>query len=253
MGTTSGNPNLMNESSDSHTYGFTWAPTFVPGLVVSADYYKIEIDDVIVNFGQGDLATGCFDNDDFNAADVPNANQFCSRIIRGPDGQIQTVRTGFDNGNFLNFEGYSAEVRYQFSTDRLGKFNLGWTGYFPTELVGSNNGIVSDASIGEIGNSKRQYQFSAAWLRGRLGATLAANYLSGAVFDLLNNVETRDILKVDSYWLLNAGASYKFNDQATMRFAVSNLLDEEPPFPTIGIGTYDILGRRYNLAFEWKY
>lgn len=253
QGTTGGNRNLNNEAADSLTYGFTWAPSFLEGLVVSADYYKIEIDGVIANLGQVDIATGCFDNDNFDASNVPNANQFCNRIVRGPDGQIQSIRTGFVNGEFLNFEGYSAEVRYQFGTDRFGTFNLGWSGYFPKELVGSNNGVVSDDSVGEIGNSERQYQFNAAWKAGKFGATLAANYLSEAVFDLLNTVESRDILKVDSYWLLNAGASYKFNDRSTVRFAVTNLLDEEPPFPAIGIGTYDILGRRYNLAFEWKY
>lgn len=252
QGTTGGNPNLANETADSLTYGFTWTPSFLDGLVVAADYYKIEIDGVIANLGQADIATGCFDNDDFNAADVPNANQFCSRIVRGPDGQIQTIRTGFVNGEYLKFEGYSAEVRYGFDTN-WGRFNLAAIGYFPSKLRGSNNGVVADDSIGEIGNSRRQYQFNAAWERNRLGLNLSANYTGSAVFDLLNTPESRDILGVDHYWLFNVGASYKFNDRANLRFAVTNLLDEEPPFPVLGIGTYDQLGRRYALSFDWKF
>src|SRR5690606_4693644 len=49
LGTTGGNASLRNESSDSFTYGFTWAPAQLRGLVVSADYYDIEISDAIVS------------------------------------------------------------------------------------------------------------------------------------------------------------------------------------------------------------
>ena len=253
QGLTGGNTELENESADSLTYGFTWSPSFLKGLVVAADYYKIEIDGVIANLGQADISTGCFDNDSFNASDVPNANQFCSRITRGPDGQITGIRTGFVNGEFLDYEGYSAEVRYQLRTDAYGIFNFAAIGNFPKSLNGSNNGVVADESVGEVGNSKRQYQFNSAWERNKLGLNFSANYLSSAVFDLLNTVESRDILQVDSYWSFNAGASYRFNDHAKARFAVTNLTDEEPPFPAIGIGTYDLLGRRYAVSFEYKY
>ncbi|MCW4454359.1 TonB-dependent receptor [Flavobacterium sp. MXW15] len=72
---------------------------------------------------------------------------------------------------------------------------------------------------------------------------------------MLDTAETRDILRVGSYWLLNGGLSYTFDSSAVIRLAVTNLLDKDPPFPGFGagIGNYDILGRRYNLAFEWKY
>ncbi|WP_231120347.1 TonB-dependent receptor domain-containing protein [Cognatilysobacter tabacisoli] len=253
QGVTGGNTGLDNEAADSLTYGFTWSPSFLEGLVVAADYYKIEIDGVIANLGQADIATGCFDNDNFNAADVPNANQFCSRITRDANGQVTSIRTGFVNGEFLNYEGYSAEVRYQLRTDGYGDFNFAWIGNFPKSLEGSNNGVVSDEGVGEIGNSERQYQFNTAWQRENLGLTFSANYLSGAVFDLLNTVESRDILSVDSYWSFNAGASYRFGEKAMLRFAVTNLTDEEPPFPAIGVGTYDLLGRRYAVSFEYKY
>src|SRR5690606_5844511 len=89
----------------------------------------------------------------------------------------------------------------------------------------------------------------------KLGANLSINYQSGAAFNVLDTPETRDILRVDDYWLLNGGVSYDFSDKATVRLAVTNLLDEDPPFPAFGggIGAYDILGRRYNLAFEGRY
>ncbi|MGH8031031.1 MAG: TonB-dependent receptor domain-containing protein [Luteimonas sp.] len=260
QGVSAGNPNLENEVSDSVTYGFTWAPSFFEGLTVTADYYKIELEQNIANLTAAQNAIACFDNDTFNAADVPNANEFCSRITRNAPGasapgQGTTFSSGFINGKFLDFEAYSAEVRYALDADRFGKFAFGFTGYFPQELTIDNTGVSPNPAVGEIGTSKRQYQFSVAWEGGKLGLNLSANYQSSAVFNLLDTPETRDILQVDSYWLLNGGASYRFSDRLNLRLAVTNVLDEEPPFPAfgVGIGNYDILGRRYNLAVQWKF
>lgn len=215
---------------------------------------------MISNLTATEIARACFDASDFNAGNIPNANDFCSKIIRnapggpaGSAGQATTFVSGFVNGKYLNMEAYSAELAYRFRTERLGNFAFGVTGYFPVDLTVDNTGVSPDQSVGEIGTSKRQYQFSGAWEKGRVGVNLSANYLSRAQFDVLNTPETRDILSVDSYWLVNGGASYRFGDRSTVRLAVTNLFDKDPPFPAIGIGTYDLLGRRYNLAFEWKY
>ena len=263
QGVSGGNPDLQNESSDSYTYGFTWAPSFLEGLTFTADYYNIKITNVISNLTAQEIATACFDASDFNAANIPNANDFCSRITRtapgpaGTGGQATTFVSGFVNGKYFNMEAYSAELAYRFETERFGRFAFGVTGYFPTDLTVDNTGVSPDQFVGEIGTSKRQYQFSGAWEKNKFGLSLAANYLSSAEFNVLNTPETRDILKVDSYWLLNAGARYRFNDHATIRLAVSNLLDKAPPFPAQtsanAFSTYDVLGRRYNVAFEWKF
>jgi len=60
------------------------------------------------------------------------------------------------------------------------------------------------------------------------------------------------------YYLLNAGASYRFGrDNGVVRLAVSSLADKDPPLGSTpgeaGIGTYDILGRRYSLSFTWTF
>ncbi|NZA24981.1 TonB-dependent receptor [Luteimonas sp. SJ-92] len=260
QGISGGNPDLDNERADSITYGFTWAPSFLEGLTVAADYYKIEIESVISNLTATQLASACLDNEDFNVADVPNANSFCSQITRNAPGssdpgQATTFVSGFVNGRYFDMEAYSAEIRYRFDTERFGQFGVGLLGYFPQELTVDNTGTSPNPAVDEIGTSKRQYQLLGNWQRGNVGLNLSANYQSGAAFNILDTDETRDILRVDSYWLLNGGASYRFNENGQLRLAISNLLDEDPPFPGFGagIGNYDILGRRYHLAFEWKF
>lgn len=260
QGVAGGNPALDNEKADSYTYGFTWAPSFLEGLTVAADYYKIDIESVISNLNATQLASACFDNPDFNTADIPNANQFCSAIIRNAPGsalpgQATTFNSGFVNGKFYNLESYSAEVNYRFTTDSWGSYRFGLSGYFPKVLTIDNTGVSPNPAVDEIGTSKRQYQFLASWDRNKWGLNLSANYQSGAAFNILDAVEARDILRVDSYWLVNGGVSYRVNDNVGLRLAVSNLLDTDPPFPAYiaGIGNYDILGRRYNLSFTWKF
>jgi outer membrane receptor protein involved in Fe transport len=258
QGTSGGNPNLLNESSESYTYGITWAPSFLKGFTFAADYYKVEIDNVITNLTAANLATACFDSIDFNTADIPNANRFCSGIIRNAPGsaapgQATTFVSGFVNGRLFDMESYSAEARYTFDTERFGRFAFSWVGYFPKELTTNFTGVSATENAGTIGTSERQHQFNANWQGKKFGASLSANFIGSAQFALTNTIETQDILSVDSYWLMNAGASYRHNENLNFRLALTNLLDEEPPFPLVGIGNYDILGRRYNLSVSWKF
>jgi outer membrane receptor protein involved in Fe transport len=262
QGISGGNPTLDNETADSVTYGFSWSPSeFLSGLTVTADYYKIEIEDVISNLNAEQLASGCYDNPDFNAANVPNANVFCSQIVRNAPGtadpgQATTFTSGYVNGKFFDMEAYSAEVRYQFDIGGMGQFAIAFLAYLPKELTLDNTGTSPNPDVDEVGGApERQYHLSGIWQGGKLGVNLTAEYISGNAFNVLNTAETRDILRVASYNLVHAGASYDFNDRMRLRLAITNLLDEDPPFPAYGtasVGMYDILGRRYQLAFEWR-
>lgn len=256
QGVSGGNPDLENEESESVTYGFTWTPPYIEGLSIAADYYKIEIDNVITSLTAAQLASSCFDSTSFDATDVPNANPYCSAITRNPPGstapgQATTFVSGYVNGRYLDFEAYSAQATYSLDTE-FGLFTFGYMGYFPQELISNVTGVNPDDSVGEIGTPEEQHQLNVAWSRNQFGLNLSANYQGSAVYDLLYTPETQDILKVDSYWLLNAGVSFKFSESLEFRGAISNLLDEEPPFPAIGTGVYDQLGRRYSVAFSWK-
>jgi outer membrane receptor protein involved in Fe transport len=258
-GTSSGDPNLRNESSDSLTYGIVWQPSFIDGLRLQADYYEIKIKDVIANLSAAQIATGCFDNDNFNGADVPNANEFCSRFTRDANGQITQVRTGFVNGGFLNFRGASAEVNYRLDLGDVGLHDWGqlgfaWTYFQLRQFLSSVNQIVVDDARGTFAQPKRQYQFQTQWARGPWDVSLQGSYLPGYQFSIPPiTIENQDITEAGSYWIFDAGVGYLINDQATVRFAVTNLFDREPPFPIGGIGQYDVLGRRYALSFRYSF
>ncbi|MCR6663140.1 MAG: TonB-dependent receptor [Luteimonas sp.] len=254
MGTTGGNRTLQNESADSYTYGFTWSPSFARGLIVAADYYNIKIKDAIFALDNDDIAIGCFDNDDFNAGNVPNANAYCGLLVRNDSGQIVDWVSTYINTAFLNLESYSAEVRYDFATERYGRFSVGASGYFPRTLTRSPVGIVQTDTVGTVGDPERQYQAFVNWKRNRWGVGLNANYWSSTATLLGSAVATpedRDILGLGSHVLFNANASVQLSKGVMARLAVTNLMDKDPPFPSVV--QYDNLGRRYFMSLEWNF
>ncbi|WP_394004626.1 TonB-dependent receptor domain-containing protein [Luteimonas sp. WGS1318] len=253
--TTGGNPSLANESADSYSYGFTWAPSWdaLRGFVFSADYYNIDISGVIASLTTTNVAEACFDNENFNTSDIPNANFYCSLITRRADGQIDSVQTGYVNGEFTRLEAYSAEMRYGFDTDRLGRFDFGASAYFPTNYETSVTGIVV-TDFTSTSNIQRSYQLDTRWGYNNFSVGLSAYHTPKTQYTNTQTVETRETLFLDKYWLVNGSASYRLNDKTQLRFAVTNLFDRDPPFPSTGAGTgYDILGRRYHLSMEWQY
>jgi outer membrane receptor protein involved in Fe transport len=80
-----GNANLQPEEGETVTFGAVFTPTFLPGFSLTADYYDIVIDNAINAVLPNPALQTCY-------VIVRNANDpFCSRIKRGPDGQIDAV------------------------------------------------------------------------------------------------------------------------------------------------------------------
>jgi outer membrane receptor protein involved in Fe transport len=81
------NPDLLEETSDSYTLGAVIQPRWVPGLSFSADYFDIEVKDVIVSLSAQAIANNCYDAPSLN-------NPFCPIFTRwrGPGtGPLQEI------------------------------------------------------------------------------------------------------------------------------------------------------------------
>jgi outer membrane receptor protein involved in Fe transport len=262
-GTTSGDGNLKNEKADSWTMGAVLRPRFIPNLRIAIDYYDIRINGVITNLGAAALSTGCFDNINFNTADVQNANQFCSRLQRLPNGQINPdggVRTGFVNGDYRAFRGWSVEANYKFDLadiglENAGKLDLQGSIFRTLMLEESANGVAVDFIDQEIGTPEWAGQFNIGYTRGGFGFDFQGNFQSSVLFDRDFTAETRDILVLDRYWSFNSSVSYKFKENSLVRLSVTNLFDADPPFPLAGaaLGVYDTLGRRFSVAMQLRF
>ena len=133
-GTTGGNPELIEETSDSFTIGGVFQPQgilngWLDGLVVVVDYYDIEIEDAIGSLTGAAIANFC--------VDLPTTdNQFCDSIQR--DSSNGGAISGFTSGN-INFSSLEAtgidfDVRYAFEAPSFG--GKDW-GTISTSIVGT--------------------------------------------------------------------------------------------------------------------
>lgn len=258
-GISGGDPTLANEVSDSWTVGAVLRPTFLPGFRAAVDWNQIRIRGPIANLNATQIATGCFDNDDFNTSDVQNANSFCSRIRRQPNGQVVNdplnpgVRTGFVNGSQIDFKGLTAEAGYNFDIAGIGNIDVNGTLFYLDTLDFNINGIVPDPQAGEVGDPRWSGQLNVGFTSGNFGWDVQANYTGKVAINVLDNVETRDRIIFDDHWLFNTTFTYRMRENTFFRFTVSNLFDKQPPFPIAGVGTYDTLLRRFAISLQTRY
>jgi outer membrane receptor protein involved in Fe transport len=120
-----GNPDLKEETSDSMTLGVVLQPSFLEGFTFSADYFDIDIDDVITAPGAQDILNACYDAPDLN-------NQFCGLFQRAGAGGAPTgeapyqVLEGTLQQTVLNYakstsRGIDFEMSYNHSLGDFGK------------------------------------------------------------------------------------------------------------------------------------
>lgn len=258
-GTSGGDPNLANEVANSWTAGVVLRPSFLPGFRAAVDWNQIRIDGPIANLTAAQIATGCFDNDSFDTTDVTKANAFCERIRRLPNGQIANdpanpgIRTGFVNGAQIDFKGLTAEAGYTFDIKGFGTVDLNGSLFYLDTLDFNINGIVADPQAGEVGDPKWSGQINLGFTSGNFGWDFQTNYTGEVAINVLDNVETRDRIIFDAQWLFNTTFTYQIKENTFFRFTITNLLDEAPPFPLNGVGTYDTLGRRFAVSLQYRF
>ena len=249
-GSLSGDPTLRNESSNAWTAGFVYRPSWAEGLSVGADWIDIRVDDAITTLFADDFASACFDN-----ASYPN--QYCDYLTRSPPGsadpgQITFARMGYANGEYQSMAGFTLDAGYRREFERLGSVELGLAWFRLSEELRSATGVSTTNSLRQIGSPRDSVQLNLAIQRGPFGALWQTNYVSSQIYNRNFTVESRDILAVNSDVTHNLSLHYAVGEAATVRLAVTNVFDSEPPFP-IGAdafnGNYDFLGRRYSLSF----
>ncbi|HEX5258875.1 MAG TPA: TonB-dependent receptor [Sphingomicrobium sp.] len=82
--TSAGNPNLTPETAHSLTAGGVFTPRFLPGFSFSADYFRINVTNLIAVLGAQTILNSCFDAPSLN-------NNFCPLIHpRSPFGLFAT-------------------------------------------------------------------------------------------------------------------------------------------------------------------
>jgi len=249
-GVTGGNPNLIEETSDTLTLGVVIAPRFVEGLTFTIDYWDIEIDDAVQQVAGEDVLRGCYDGPALDPT-------FCSQFTRISDpasgffGGLNFLQTGQINFATLETSGYDAEILYQFELFN-GGVSLRANATFLDELTEFRSAFdpsSADNEKGEIQRPEWAGNFSAGWSGERLSFRYHGRYMGN---QLHRTVEDNEALSFDNafsgvQWTHDVSANYAISDTLSINGGIQNFTDErpfatQPSFPTGLRGRYFFAG-----------
>jgi outer membrane receptor protein involved in Fe transport len=278
---TSGNPTLKPERADTYTVGVNFAPSQIPHLTGSIDYYHIQIKDEIGVIPYLLVLSNC--------ADTGNP-MYCSQIVRQPN-------TGSLNGNSVAGGGYVIQENYNLGTalnsgiDVQLNYKLGLSAGFGDLVFGLNGtyllhnettplpgGPTYDCA-GLFGftcqtvNPRWHHFFRTTWeTPWDVSASLTWRYIGAVSQDNDSSDPTLHFstfggydyfnARIPAYSYLDLEATWNVNKIVQVRAGANNVLDKDPPLVNTDIvaggaantySTYDLFGRQLFLAFTAKF
>ncbi|KWV91095.1 TonB-dependent receptor domain-containing protein [Erythrobacter sp. YT30] len=256
-GTLAGNPDLEEETATTWTVGTQITPRFLSGLVLSVDYYNIEIENAIDPVGSQDIVDNCVDSASID-------NQFCAAVDRRPDnGGFRFLRQSVLNFARLETAGVEASIRYRFD---LGEhtFTLAGSGtwvdkidefFDPADLTNV------DPELGELQRPEWSGRGSVTWDWSRLSVTYGVTYLDsmGLRAVEIETVGTGNTFAYtpenglsDEAFIHDISFNFEATDQFSIYGGVNNLFDRDPfvteqAYPVSPVGRYFFLGATFNM------
>lgn len=264
-----GNPNLRNEQANSYSFGVILRPRFIPRLSITADYVDITLKDPIANLTIAQIASGCFDNANFNTSDPANGNNFCSQINYGPNGRVQgdpqnpAVVSGFVNGNQIKFSGIQGVIDYNVPLFS-GTLTLGGDMLYVRRRLVDITGVAPSRTDGIIGDPEFSGQARLRYAQEDFGGTLTVTYTGEQLFNRLNRAtgvagsgpDAREIDKLKDYVVVSAGIFFDPVDDFRLTLSVTNLFNRqgESYFGELIPASFnDTLGRRFQISARAKF
>jgi hypothetical protein len=232
------------------------------------DYVNIRISDPIASLSVTQIAQGCFDNPDFNAADPANGNAFCSLIRRDGNGQVvanaqdPAVTLGYVNGKRIRLSGVQATLDYSTALSGLGlpgALSIGGDLFHLRNRLIDLTGVAPARSDGIVGDPHWQGQFRVGYAAEAWGISTFVNYTGSRAVALTargdSPNDTREFdhfggfATVDGALFFNV-ASYK------LTLSVTNLFDrvgQKYFCYIIPLSINDALGRRFAVSVSRKW
>ena len=254
-----GNTLLTPEVADTYTIGFVFTPSFVPGFVLSVDYFDIDVSNLVSTTGAANTLDACYFNGDAAS---------CARITRNPNGQLWigagVVEDLNTNIGGLQTSGVDITANYSMDVGAMGGlgFQLVGTwlenlttdpgaGFAPYDCVGLAMSVCGTP------NPEWRHRFRVSWeTPWNLELNGTWRYY-GEVDRSTGPNATAASTQLDAHWdaenYFDIAGTWDVYDNTRLRFGVNNVLDNDPPIGgNVGAGSgngntfpqvYDSLGR----------
>jgi len=253
--TVGGNPNVQPEESESFNVGVVWQPSNVQGLNMFADYYDIEITNLISSIGAQLLLNGCY---------TGSNPGYCGAIDRLSTGFVDDLRDTTNNVGTLVTSGVEVGGSYGFAT-AYGDFVLAVDARsLDTYDRTLANGDVQMAAGYVLGSSRDnlvdfKMNTSLSWTMGDMFASATLQHF-GEGKGVANNpptmtasgLVTEDERTIEALTYLDLQYGMVLPEyNATVRIGVDNVMDEDPTyFPETFANDFDPAYRTWG-SMHW--
>jgi iron complex outermembrane receptor protein len=245
-----GNPNLDAEDSENFSAGLVFTPPMVPGLRLSADYFRIEVDDAIASLDPQFILDNEADFPGFVIRSAPSATD----QQLGIPGNVLLVNTSFQNLGFVRVQGMDFALEYVTPRTPVGTFSLRLDGaYIDSFKQQANEAEPVRELAGTFARPKFRGRAQAGWRIGGFEAVTSFNY-TDSYEDITNDrtvdySTTFDVLleyrfghrpapkaqpPEDKKMVIDrvSSSARRFDplDGLAVRVGVRNIFDDPPPF-----------------------
>ena len=237
-GLNGGNPNLKPEIADTWTAGAVIQPRFVPGLVISADWFSIKVKDAIQGIGADAIVSQCT-----NTADP----FFCNLVNRDASGSLWRTSGGYVINTTQNIggtktSGVDVTANYSRSLGPIGRLSVSFVGTWLDKLI-TDDGISTPydctgyhGAICGTPNPEWRHQMRVGLdHKSGLGASVRWRYFKGVKQDrsssnpsLAGTTQPAN-LSIPAVSYFDLALTAKIGDSYTFRLGANNLLDKQPP------------------------
>jgi len=251
-GSISGNPDLQEETATTWTIGAQLTPRFLPGFVLSVDYYNIEIEDAINAVGSQDIVDNCVDSADIN-------NPFCTLFDRNPaTGGFTFLRQSSLNFARRETAGVEAAMQYRFGAGPL-DFTFNASGTYVDKLddfFDPSDLTLVDPELGELQRPEWAGRASLTAEYESFSLTWGTTYLDSMGLRAVE-IETVGDTGTDTYsrangltneaWIHDISFTWEATDMIDIYGGVNNVFNRKPfvteqAYPVSPVGTLFFLG-----------
>lgn len=261
-GTFSGASGLSPEVADSWTVGGSVTPRFIPGLAVSADYFSINLSNIIQPTNLAQALQFCYESTTYPDTSPQTGANTCGFFTRQTDFQ---VAPGFASG-FINLAATrlrSLQIQLAYNTElpkNLGNVRLTSLAYHLITYSDSAAGDFSDQteSAGTFNRPKWEINTQLRYSKGAIYTQLTWNWRSAT--SLFTNgapstIENFPNIGFPAVNTFDLAVGVNITDKFRAQFNVTNLTDVNYAGETgLYAGAYvDQIGRRFQFSIVSKF
>lgn len=250
---------LKEEHGDDLGLGVIFNP--VPNLVITADWYRIKLKDLVITESAYDVVLKEYQ---CNTGVIDANSQLCqdiySRVDRNNFGVIEHVTVEPINQSNLTRSGIDIRAQYSFESAKLGQFSasVAWSGIMKFDLTRFAGDEPIDLKYGEPGASQPGNSLAASftWFNPlTTGKAVSAGIFVQRTGRVYNYDHTQFM---EPFYDVNLTAGYQMDTRTQLRFSVNNLLNTMPDKNGSGfwpgywahLQTSNALGRSFYLSLS---